>query len=118
MNPIRQESIDKVGMYFGIRKPGDEYIDWNLTSREIFNFVRALCKPGPMAASILNDAEIRINKVRQVENARRYINIPGQILGKTEQGFYVKTKDTFVEVIDYEYNGRLRVGDRLLNYKI
>lgn len=118
VNPIKQESIDKVGMYCGMRKPGDEYIDWNLTSREIFNFVRALCIPGPMATSILNDDKIKINKVRQVENARRYINIPGQILGKTEQGFYVKTKDTFVEVIDYEYSGRLRVGDRLLKSKI
>lgn len=118
VNPIKQDSIDKVGMYCGIRKPGDEYMDWNLTSREIFNFVRALCKPGPMAVSILNDVEIRINKVRQVKNARSYINIPGQILGKTEQGFYVKTKDTFVEVIDYEYSGRLRVGDRLLNCRI
>lgn len=110
---IKQDSIDSVGMYCGMRKPGDEVIDWNSSSREIFNFVRALCKPGPMAASTLNGYKININKVRQIEGAKAYINTPGQILGKTEDGFYVKTRDTFVEVIDFEYEGRIRVGDRL-----
>lgn len=110
---IRQDSIDPVGMYCGMRGPGDEMINWNACSREVFNFVRAVCRPGPMAVSRLNGKEIRINRVREVKGAHRYINIPGQILGKTEQGFYVKTKDTFVEVTEYAYDGKIRTGDRM-----
>ena len=96
-----------------MRQAGDELIDWNQSSRRIFNFVRAIAKPGPMATSILNDKRIRINKVREVKGVREYIGIPGQIIGKTDEGYYVKTKDTFVEMIEFEYDGRIRVGSRL-----
>lgn len=110
---IKQNTIDPIGMYCGKRESGDEIIDWNSTSRELFNFIRAVCKPGPMATSILKDKEIKINKCREVSGARAYINKPGQILGITKDGFYVKTKDTFIEVIEYEYDGKIRVGGRL-----
>lgn len=110
---IRQETIDPVGMYCGMRGPGDEIINWNAGSREIFNFVRAICRPGPMATSMLNGKEIRINRVREVKGAHRYINTPGQILGKTERGFYVKTGDSFIEVTEYLYEGKIRTGDRM-----
>ena len=72
-----------------------------------------MCIPGPMACSWIGEREIRINRVRMVEGARPYINTPGQILGKGQEGFYVKTKDTFVEVLDYRFEGKIRVGDRL-----
>lgn len=111
---IQQSSIDPVGMYCGMRGPGDEIVNWNSTSRELFNFVRAICKPGPMASSMLNGIPIKINKVREIKGARKYIGKPGQILGKTEKGFYVKTQDTFVEVLEYQYEGKFRVGDRML----
>ena len=110
---VRQDIIDPVGMYCGMRKPGDERIDWNSTSREIFNFVRALCRPGPMASSVINGKKIRINRVSEIKGAKTYINIPGQVIGKTDMGFYVKTRDTFVEVTEYEYDGKIRVGDRM-----
>jgi len=35
--------------YFGKRTPEDGRIDWNLSARQIFNFVRALTKPFPGA---------------------------------------------------------------------
>lgn len=110
---ISQDSIDPVGMYCGMRGPGDEIINWNAGSREIFNFVRAICRPGPMATSMLNGKEIKINRVREVKGAHRYINTPGQILGKTEGGFYVKTGDSFIEVTEYLYEGKIRTGDRM-----
>ena len=54
VKPVRQSDIDPVGMYCGMRKAGDEIIDWRQTSREIFNFIRALCVPGPQAVSWIN----------------------------------------------------------------
>ena len=110
---ISQNSIDPIGLYCGVRTQGDEIINWNQTSREIFNFVRAICKPGPMARSFIRDKEIKINKVRLIQGIKSYINIPGQIIGKTDIGFYVKTKDTFVEVVDYEYEGQINIGNKL-----
>ncbi len=62
---IKQNTIDPVGMYCGMRGPGDEIIDWNMTSRELFNFIRAICLPGPMATSSLNGKTIKINKCRE-----------------------------------------------------
>ena len=111
--PIKQDTIDKVGMYCGIRQAGDEIINWHSTSREIFNFIRALCEPGPMAMSMLNGEPIQINCVKMVKGAKTYINIPGQIIGKAENSFYVKTGDSFIEVTDYRYDGRIRIGDRM-----
>lgn len=110
---IRQTDIDKVGMYCGRRSSGDEIIDWNQSSREVFNFVRAICEPGPQAASFIRGEKILINKVKMVEGTRPYKNTVGQVVGKSKDGFYVKTQDTVVEVLEYTYDGKVRVGDRL-----
>ena len=110
-----QSEIDQFGIYCGMRGPGDEIINWNQSSRDIFNFVRAVCSPGPQATSYINGKEIKINKVRYLPKAHTYKNTPGQVLGKTPEGFYVKTLDTVVEVVEYTYEGKVRVGDRLKN---
>lgn len=109
----KQTDIHPVGMYCGMRMAGDEILDWNQTSRQIFNFVRAICKPGPQARCYNEDSEVLINKVREIKDAIPYIGTPGQIIGKSKDGFYVKTKDTFVEVLEYASHSKLRVGDRL-----
>lgn len=110
---IQQADIDKVGMYCGRRSAGDEIIDWNQSSREVFNFVRAICKPGPQATSFISGEKILINKVKMVDGARPYKNTVGQVVGKSRYGFYVKTQDTIVEVVEYTYDGKVKVGDRL-----
>ncbi len=114
VSTIKQSSIDKIGLYCGIRKPGDEIINWNQSSREIFNFVRALTNPGPGATSYIDGEEIKIYKVKLINGAREYKNTVGQVLYKTPCGsFYVKTLDTIIEVTDYKYSKNIRVGCRL-----
>ena len=108
----KQSKIHPVGFYCIQRKEGDEIINWNQTSREIFNFVRAICKPGPIARTFLNGKEMKINKVKLIKNAPIYKCIIGAILHKTNEYFIVKTKDSFVKVIEYEYDGKFKVGDR------
>lgn len=114
---IKQSDIDPVGMYCGMRKAGDEIIDWNQTSREIFNFIRALCVPGPQATSWINGEKICINKAKMIPGAHVYKNIVGQVIGKTKEGFIVKTGDTVLEITDYTYAGKIKVGDRLTNHE-
>lgn len=106
---VKQTDIHPVGMYCGMRGIGDEIINWNQSSREVFNFIRAICNPGPQARMYLEGEEIQINKAKIVADAPKYIGKPGQILCKTQEGtFYVKTQDSFIEVV--EYSGKLRVG--------
>ena len=117
VKPVKQSDIDPVGMYCGIRRLGDEIIDWKQTSRELFNFIRALSKPGPGAVAWINGKKIVINKARLVPGVREYKNIEGQVLGKTTDGFLVKTKDTLIEIMEYDYPGKVKIGDRLLNHE-
>ena len=114
---IRQQDIDPVGMYCGGRQPGDEIIDWNQSSREIFNFIRAICTPGPQAISWINGTQISINKARMIPGSHIYKNIVGQVIGKTKDGFLVKTGDTMLEVLEYTYDGKIRIGDRLQSHE-
>lgn len=114
---IRQNDIDPVGMYCGMRQPGDEVIDWNQSSREIFNFIRALCLPGPQATSWIAGKKISINKARMIPGSHVYKNTAGQVIGKTKEGFLIKTGDTMLEIVDYTYDGKVKVGDRLKSHE-
>lgn len=113
-----QREIHPVGMYCGQRTTGDERLKWDQTSRQVFNFVRAICAPGPGARSLVRHGEqtfeIRIERTRMIPDAPVYAGIPGQVLYRTGDGFVVKTQDSFLEVTEYQAEQNIRVGDRLL----
>jgi methionyl-tRNA formyltransferase len=110
---IVQNTIHPVGFYCGRRGIGDEIIFWNQSSRSLFNFIRSINKPGPMATTILNGNQIKINKARLIKQAPEYICTPGQLLTKTNDGFLVKTADSFLEILEIESNVLLKIGDKL-----
>lgn len=112
IQPVKQDTIHPAGFYCSQRKDGDEILDWNQGSRTIFNFVRAISNPGPIARAYINGIEMKINKVKLIPEAPIYKGILGTILGKDETGFYVKTKDSFVKVVEFEYDGKIKTGDR------
>lgn len=114
---LKQKDIDPIGMYCGMRQEGDEVLNWSQTSREIFNFIRALCTPGPQATSWISGNKITINKARMIEGAHSYKNIPGQVIGKTPNGLLIKTGDTMLEITEYTYSGKVKVGDRLKDHE-
>lgn len=100
-----------------MRTVGDEIINWNQSSRRIFNFVRAVTRPAVGATTYLNGSEVKIYRVKMIPGAHEYINTPGQILKKDPDGFYVKTLDTMIKVVEYETDGKIRVGSRFLNHE-
>lgn len=112
--PVSQRSIHPVGFYCGIRTAGDEIMSWNQSSREIFNFVRALSFPGPMARCFLNGKQLTINKVVIIKDAIDYIGIPGQVVGKIDGKPVVKTNDNTILLEEFDYDGRIVLGDRLI----
>lgn len=113
LSAIKQNTISKYGLYCGMRTNGDEIIDWNLTSRELFNFVRAICKPGPRALTWCKGEKVYINKVAYNSLFPKYKGINGQILAKLEDKYIVKTADSYVYITEYESTHILKVGDRL-----
>ena len=114
VNRIRQRSIHPVGSYFPQRKVGDERISWNLSSREVFNFVRSICKPGPEARTFFNEVEVKINRVELIKEAPTYKAIPGAILSKEANSLIVKTGDSFVKVTEWSSDTKIKTGDRFL----
>lgn len=110
---VKQSSVHPIGFYCGMRTVGDEIINWNQKSRDIFNFVRAISEPGPKARTRLNEIEIKINRVEMIDNAISYIGIPGQIVGKIDGMPIVKTLDTTLIISDFECERIIKVGDRL-----
>jgi methionyl-tRNA formyltransferase len=111
---IPQHTIHPVGFYCGKRQKGDEFIDWKGSSREIFNFIRALCRPGPMARSMIsNGYEIKINRSELIDGAPKYKGIPGQIIGKESEQLIVKTGDSFIKICEFECSRIINIGDRL-----
>ncbi len=110
----KQDEIHPVGFYCGERTVGDEIVDWNQSSRKVFNFIRSIYCPGDiLATSYVNGKEVLVKRAAMVKDAPEYIGIPGQVVGKTDRGVLIKTADTMLELYDYEYERKLRVGDRL-----
>jgi len=108
----KQENIHPIGFYCSQRKIGDENINWKDSSRDIFNFIRSICSPGPMAKSFINGVEVTINKAELVSKALTYKCIEGAILNIDKDKLLVKTGDSFIKITEYEADIRIKVGDR------
>ena len=110
---IPQATISQHGLYCGMRSLGDEIIDMNSTSRELFNFVRAICKPGPRAVAYLNGTPVYINKVIYNPDFPKYKGTNGQIVGKIDGMPILKTKDSYVLIEEFESEAKLKTGVKL-----
>ena len=113
VTPIAQKNIHPLGLYCSARKEGDERLEWNQKSRDVFNFVRAICRPGPEARTLLGDQEIKINKVQYLPDAPNYKCIIGAVVGVESDSFFVKTADSYIKVTEWSGCTRPRIGDRL-----
>lgn len=109
---IKQDSISEAPFYCVGRGEGDEIIDWNQNSRDIFNFIRAISDPGPNATSFLNGIIFKAVSSEYIESAPIYKGKIGSIVGIEEDGFLVKTKDSHLKIREYMYTGKIRIGDR------
>lgn len=105
---IKQHKINQKGSYYRKRLPGDEDINWNTKSREIYCFIRALCKPSVMARTFINKKEIRINKVYNKFESSNKNALPGIILKVCKKSFLVKTADSSIRI--KEWRGKVKEG--------
>ena len=118
---IKQKEIDPVGSYFRIRKEGDEWINWEWTSRKIFNFIRAITDPGPCAQTMFKENLIKIRNSKEIPNSPKYVCVPGEIVAKTDDSLILKTGDSTLSINSYDSLDKkndmalraLRIGNRL-----
>lgn len=117
---IKQSSIHPVGFYCGRRIDGDEWLDWNWTSKRIHNFVRGISKPGPCARTIFNNKTIALLETELIEDAPDYIGTPGEVMGSDSKGVVIKTGDNTIRVnkIADINEGNSLENERTPNYKI
>lgn len=96
------------------RKRGkiDGKIDWRMSSRAIYNLVRALTKPYIGAHCLFNNNEIKVWKVREVKYNNKNIE-PGKVIKVNNNSFVVKTYDGAIEITDHEFNALPKKGDYL-----
>lgn len=92
-------------------------IDWNKTSREIFNFVRGL-SPYPAAYTFLNSKKLKVYAVEHFQDNTDLSVGKYQSDGKS----YLKfgTSDGYVNIIDLQLEGkkRMKVDEFLRGYRL
>jgi methionyl-tRNA formyltransferase len=82
------------GTYFGGRRDGDEWLDWNESSSRLHNKVRAISRPGPGARTVLDRAVVTIWRAHFDPSWPMYLATPGQVVGRSAAGVVVKTGDS------------------------
>jgi len=105
---IKQFSIDPIGSYCKRRVEGDEFINWNQSSRQVFNFIRAICKPGPSAHSKIDNKIVKINNSKIIKEQLFNDFKPGEVLSKNNTSYIVGCKNSLIEI--KEVSSPIKVG--------
>lgn len=93
--------------YCSTRLPQDGYIDWNLTTREIYNVIRALTKPYPGAFTYYNGKKLIVWDSEVPKNPNVYEGrIPGRVVQIHPNGVEVLTADSSILIKNVLYNGK------------
>ena len=110
----RKKQDDSKASVMPKRRPEDGIIDWRRSTREIFNWVRALTEPYPGAFSLLNGEKVWIWTARPVED--------GVDLGPTEPGSVahdkqgwpiVATGDGWIRIMSAQAEGEQKVAGQV-----
>lgn len=115
--PQKQAHIP--GTYYAKRGPGDEWLDWTNNSRDLYNKIRAITRPGPGARTLFNRELVVIWRASYDPTWPCYQATPGQIVGVKDTGVMVKTGDATLLIEEIQGDGEYpeepnwRIGDRL-----
>lgn len=100
--------------YWRKRTSKDGEIDWRMSSKRIYDLVRALTKPYVGVHCVYNDREIKVWKTKIVANAGEYTNLePGKVISANNSSIRVKTGDGMIEILEHGFNPLPKVGDYL-----
>ncbi len=117
MPPLKNGSVPNIpqelskGSYFGGRKPEDGQIDWNLTTRQIHNLIRAVAPPYPGAFTQVKGHEVRLLRSWWDHTAEQ--ENPGQPgLFLQEGQLYARGNDhRAVRILAFSVDGKPLLGE-------
>ncbi|MFH1478598.1 MAG: formyltransferase family protein [Candidatus Omnitrophota bacterium] len=95
------------------RREEDGKIDFRMTSRGVYNLVRALTKPYIGAHIFYNDVNIKIWEAKEVELTQDNIE-SGKVLDITDNKILVKCYNNAVILTKHEFNEFPKIGEYLL----
>ena len=98
-----------LGFYCPRRKKGDEIITWDKSTRELFNFIRALNHPKLGASAFIKEREIKLFKSEIIEDKFENAEL-ATIVSKDTKGFIVKTKDGALKIT--QFKGEVKMNER------
>lgn len=101
---IKQDE-EKVTFGFNIKRE-EEYLDFNKTSREVFNHIRGL-SPIPGAYAVLDDKEMKIYS--SVISDKKYNGKCGEIVDVNKEGIVVMTGDYSIVLTEVKPFGKKRM---------
>ena len=112
LRPIIQD--ESKANYWRKRTEKDGEIDWRMSSRNIYNLVRALTKPYVGAHFIYNDQKIKVWRVRE-HITNEYENIePGKVLSVSDDNtILVKTGNNCIEILEPKLGSVIKPGEYL-----
>ena len=113
---IKQD--DSKASYVTILKREDEHLDFNDTSKNIYNKIRALY-PLPMGNFILDDVEYKVAEAFEVKLDNNTNDVPGTIIWEDKKSFIIKTKDEGIMILKIKPTGKkiMNVSDFKNGYK-
>ncbi len=108
---FRGEAQVGEGTYCCTRLPNDGIIDWNLTSREIYDFIRAQTHPYPGAFTFFDGKRMTIWDADIPKKPKKYVGrIPGRVIEiHKNYGVEILTGDSSIVIKQITY------GDKNLN---
>ena len=102
--PLQQQDHSRA-TYFCTRLSEDGIIDWSLPGRQIFNTVRALCRPFPGAYTYLDNQKLTIWSAEILKEPKTYEGIiPGRVVGSQKgEGIEVLAGDGPILLREVEF---------------
>ena len=89
------------GFYCGMRRDGDEWLEWTWPSDRIHNFIRGIAPPAPGARTVLQGTgQVALLRSRLIPGAPSYYGTPGEVVGLNTSGVVVKTGDSCLEILE------------------
>jgi len=91
----------------------DGKIDFRMTSKAIYNLVKALSEPYIGAHIEFKEKEIKVWKVKIIKTKKENNIESGKVLDVNNRNILVKTYDGCIEIVNHEFNELPNIGDYL-----
>lgn len=102
------------GNYWRKRSAADGRIDWRMSSRSIYNLIRALSPPYCGAHFVYEGKEVKVWKASELKYRNKENIEPGKILEVyRNNSFLVKAADNSLKIESHGLKSKLRKGDYL-----